>query len=118
MNLSISTGSFPSRWKTAQVTPLFKNGSREDTGNYRPISALPVLSKVLERHVAITLSDHLHRFDLMYNLQSAFRENYSTETALITLTDKLLFNMDNEVVIGLTFVDFKKAFDMINHELL
>ena len=49
MILSICTGSFPSRWKTAQVTPLFKNGSREDTGNYRPISVLPVLSKVLER---------------------------------------------------------------------
>ena len=109
MNLSISTGCFPSRWKTAQVTPLFKNGSREDTGNYRPISVLPVLSKVLERHVAIALSDHLHRFDLMCNLQSAFREKHSTETALIKLADKLLFNMDDDMVTGLTFVDFKKA---------
>ena len=103
MNLSISTGSFPSTWKTAQVTPLFKNGSREDTGNYRPISVVPILSKVLERHVAIALSDHLHSFDLMSNLQSAFRENHSTETALITLTDKLLFNMDNDMVTGLRY---------------
>jgi len=52
MNLFISTGSFPSTWKTAQVTALFKNGSREDTANYRAISVSPVLSKVLERHVA------------------------------------------------------------------
>ena len=118
MNLFISTGCFPSTWKTAQVTPLFKNGSCGDTGNYRPISVLPVLSKVLERHVAIALSDHLHGHDLMYNLQSAFRENHSTETALIKLTDKLLFNMDNDMVTGLTFVDVKKAFDVINPELL
>ena len=68
------------------------DGSGEDTGNYRPISALPVLSKVLERHVAVALGDHLHRFVLMYNLQSASHENHSTETALIKSTDKLLFN--------------------------
>jgi len=54
----------------------------------------------------------------MYNLQSAFRDNHSTKTAFIKLTDKLLFNMDNDMVTGLTFVDVKKAFDAINHELL
>ena len=118
MNLSISTGCFPSTWKTAQVTPLFKSGSREDTSNYRPISVLPVLSKILERHVATSICKHLHSYDLLYNLQSAFRPNHSTETALIKLTDELLFNMDNNMVTGLAFVDFRKAFDVINHELL
>ena len=118
MNHSISTGCIPSTWKTAQVTPLFKNGSREDTSNYRPISVLPVLSKILERHVATSLCNHLHNYDLLYNLQSAFRPNHSTETALIKLTDELLFDMDNDRVTGLAFVDFRKAFDVINHELL
>ena len=118
MNLSISTGCFPSTWKTAQVTPLFKSGSREDTSNYRPISVSPVLSKILERHVATSLCKHLHSYDLLCNLQSAFRPNHSTETALIKLTDELLFNMDNDMVTGLAFVDFRKAFDVINHELL
>jgi len=61
---------------------------------------------------------HLHSYDLLYNLQSAFRPNHSTETALIKLTDELLFNMDNDMVTGLAFVDFRKAFDVINHELL
>ena len=118
MNLSISTGCFPSTWKTAQVTPLFKSGSCEDTSNYQPISVLPVLLKILERHVATSLCKHLHSYDLLYNLQSAFRPNHSMETALIKLTDELLFNMDNDMVTGLAFVDFRKAFDVINHELL
>ena len=55
---------------------------------------------------------------MLYNLQSAFRPNHSTETALIKLSDELLFNMDNDMVTGLAFVDFRKAFDVINHKLL
>ena len=73
---------------------------------------------ILERHVATSLCRNLHSFDLLYKLQSAFRPNHSTETALIKLTDELLFNMDNDMVTGLAFVDFRKAFDVINHELL
>ena len=85
MNLSITTGCFPSTLKIAQVTPLFKSGSREDTSNYRPISVLPVLLKILEQHVATSLCKHLHSYDLLYNLQSAFCPNHSTKTALIKL---------------------------------
>ena len=77
-----------------------------------------VLSKILERRVATSLCKHLHSNDLLCNLQSAFRPNHSTETALIKLTDELLFNMDNDMMTGLAFVDFRKAFDVINHELL
>ena len=72
MNLSISTGCCPSTWKTTQVTPLFKNGSREDTSNYRPISVLPVLSKILERHVATSLCKYLHSYDLITTFSQLF----------------------------------------------
>ena len=65
MNFSISSECFPSTWKTTQVTPLFKSGSREDTSNHRPISVLPVLSKILEHHVATSLCKHLHSYDLL-----------------------------------------------------
>ena len=72
MNLSISTGSFPSTWKTAQFTPLFKNGSREDTSNYRPISVLLVLSKILKRLVATSLCEYLHSYDLLTTFRQFF----------------------------------------------
>ena len=81
------------------------------------ISVLAVISKILERHIATSLSTYLHSYDLLYNLQSAFQPDHTTEleTALIKLTDELLFTMDNNMVTGLAFVSFKKAFNVINH---
>ena len=66
INLSLQTGSVPSAWKTAKVIPVFKNGNRTDTDNYRPISALPVMSKILERVVHKQLMDHLERNSLLF----------------------------------------------------
>ena len=82
------------------------------------ISVLAVISKILERHIATSLSTYLHSYDLLYNLQSAFQPDHTTETALIKLTDELLFDMDNNMVTGLAFVSFRKAFNVINHWLL
>ena len=79
------------------------------------MSVLAVISKILERHIATSLSTYLHSYDLLYNLQSAFQPDHTTETALIKLTDELLFNMDNNMVTGLAFVNFRKAFNVINH---
>ena len=118
MNISIDSSVFPSVWKTALVAPLHKDGPRDDVNNYRPIAVLPVLSKILERHVTKSLTNYLNENNLIFTYQSAFRENHSTETALIQLTDNLLFNMDNEKVTGMISIDFKKAFDLVNHEIL
>ncbi|CAB4039687.1 Hypothetical predicted protein [Paramuricea clavata] len=118
MNYSISSGTFPIKWKTAKVTPLHKSGSRDDADNYRPISILPVISKVLEKHVATSFYKYLQDHNLLYKFQSGFRANHSTETALINLVDELFFNMDDDKVTCLTFIDFKKAFDLINHKTL
>ena len=79
------------------------------------MSVLAVISKILERHIATSLSTYLHSYDLLYNLQSAFQPDHTTEMALIKLTDELLFNMDNNMVTGLAFVNFRKAFNVINH---
>ena len=118
MNISLKSGIFPKRWKTAKVTPLFKSGEHDDVNNYRPISVLPVLSKILERHDHIHLYDYLKDNNMLYARQSGFRKYHSTETALIRIVDQLLFNLDNNRVSGLVLVDYSKAFDMVDHEML
>ena len=118
LNLSISKNSFPNQWKIAKVTPLHKGGARNDINNYRPIAVLPILSKILEKHVASSLSVFVRHNNLLYELQSAFRSGHSTETALIRLKDQILENMDNDEVTGLVFIVLRKAFDVIDHELL
>ena len=110
LNLSISTNSFPNHWKIAKVTPLHKGGARNDINNYRPISVLPVLSKILERHVSSSLSVFLRDNNLLYELQSAFRSGHSTETAVIRLKDQILKKMDNDEVTGSGFYRFPKSF--------
>ena len=119
LNYCLSAQTFPTIWKIAKVTPVFKgNGSSNDKNNYRPISVLPILSKVLEKHICDHLRNFLKENDLFHPLQSGFRKSHSTETALIQLVDQLLFNLDNDKVTGLVFIDYKKAFDLIDHKLL
>ena len=117
-NLSLQNGYFPRKGKIARVTPLYKNGTRDNKNNYRPISVLSMLSKLLEKHVAQAYMKYLEQNGLLYHLQSAFREGYFTETALIKITDQILFNLDSDEVTALIFVNFKKAFDVVDHELL
>ena len=118
INISFSTGKFPTRWKTANVTPLFKHGAASDPSNYRPISVLPVVSKVIKRHMHNSLYAFLMDNNLLYSRQSGFRRMYSTETALIKLVDELLFGLDDNHVCGMVLVDYQKAFDMVDHKLL
>ena len=110
LNLSISTNSFPNHWKIAEVTPLHKGAAWNDSNNYRPIPILPILSKILEKNVASSLSFFLRDNKSLYELQSAFRSGHSTETALIRLTDQILKNMDNDEVTGSGFYRFPKSF--------
>ncbi|KAL9956690.1 hypothetical protein ACROYT_G038209 [Oculina patagonica] len=117
-NCSFDTSVFPQRWKTAKVTPLFKGGDTESVNNYRPISVLPVLSKVIERHVHDSLYGYLMDNNLIYSKQSGFRKRHSTETALIGIIDELLFNLDNDRVSGMILIDYCKAFDMVDHSIL
>ena len=118
INLSFSLNQFPKHWKTARITPIFKNGNQTEVTNYRPISVLPILSKIAERHVNNALYWFLCDKDLIYPRQSGFRTKHSTETALINIIDDLLFNLDNNCVSGMVMVDYRKAFDMVDHTLL
>ena len=83
------------------------------------ISVLPVLSKIIERHVHDHLSEYLNVHDLIYKNQSGFRKQYSTETALAYIVDTLLFNLDKNHINGMVIlIDYKKAFDMVDHVTL
>ena len=117
-NHSINNSIFPTKWKEAKVTPLHKSGPHDDVNNYRPISILPILSKVLEKHVHDSLSEYLQEFSLLHKTQSGFRTQHSCETALINMIDSWLNAMDKGKIIGVVLVDFKKAFDLVDHQIL
>ena len=119
INHCIETCTFPSQWKIAKVKPLFKNqGNKQDIQNYRPISILPILSKVFERHIFNAVNTYLTENSFLYRFQSGFRKNHSTDTALLFLLDQVLLDLDKNNVSGLVFVDYSKAFDLINHDIL
>ena len=118
LNLSITTGIFPDSFKKAKITPCFKKGDKSDMSNYRPISVLPLLSKLLERHVAENLKSYLNEFDLLYERQSGFRANHSCETALTAIVDDWLTAIDNNEIVGTVLLDLSKAFDLVSHSLL
>ena len=117
-NLSISSNTFPKLWKIAKVTPLHKKDTKDDPNNYRPISILPVLSKLLERHVADHLFEFLTSHDLLSTRQSGFRPKHSCETALHLMVDDWVGHMFKNELVGVLYIDFCKAFDLVNHGLL
>lgn len=117
-NCSLRTGIFPDEWKSARVTPVFKNGSRSDLNNYRPISILPMIAKVFEKIIYDQLYKYLSINNLLSNCQSGFRALHSTVTSLLNSTDNWRFNIDRGKINGVVFVDLKKAFDTVNHAIL
>ncbi len=94
INTSIVTGKFPSAWKHATVISIFKNDDRSDVNNYRPVSLVPILSKILEKIESQQLSNFLQSNNLIANSQNGFRLKLSTETALLTFTNTIYSNMD------------------------
>ena len=118
-NMSIQQSVFPNAFKCARVVPLYKgSGSVNDILNYRPISILPGLSTILEKHVYSTLNDYLSCNNLILENQSGFRKTHSCQTALITLTDDLINNIDDDFLNGVLLLDLSKAFDIVHHEIL
>ena len=118
LNNCISNGIFPADFKKANVTHIFKGGDKSDPNNYRPISILPTVSKIFERHVANQLKNFLEKTGVLYSHQSGFREKHSCQKALIHLINTWLRDIDKGNVIGSVFLDFRKAFDLVDHEIL
>jgi hypothetical protein len=118
VNLSILTETVPDDLKHARVTPIFKKGSRLDAGNYRPVSVLNILSKILERAVCTQLNGYLNDKGLLYDFQSGFRNKYSTDTCLLGLTDYVRTEISKGNLVGMILIDLQKAFDTVNHTIL
>ena len=118
INLSIKLSCFPDEAKIAKVKPLFKKGSRLDPKNYRPISLLPILSKIFERIVHDQTQFYFEENNLFYKLQSGFRKNHSTNFCLSYLNDKVRRGFDTQKFTGMILIDLQKAFDTIDHSIL
>ena len=120
INKSLSSGTVPSGMKSAHVRPLLKKAGLdpENLKNYRPVSNLTYLSKLLERVVASRLEHHLSTNHLYNKMQSAYRKSHSTETALLKVTSDILEAIDSGSSCVLVLLDLSTAFDTIDHSIL
>jgi len=118
VNLSLKTGVVPSMCKKARVTPLHKSGDKSDPNNYRPISILPFIGKIIEYFVSVQITDYMEDNHLFTRHQFGFRKNHSTNYLMFDLFDELYKNKSKHHKPGIIFLDIKKAFDTVDHGIL
>ena len=117
-NLSILLSTFPKKCKTAKLKPLFKKGSRTECKNYRPISLLPLVSKIIEKVIHNQVDSFLRSHNIIYKYQSGFRTSHSTNSCLSYLSNKVQNGFEEGNLTGMILIDLQKAFDTIDHEIL
>ena len=118
MNISFSTGTFPDLLKVARVVPVYKGGEKTDPNNYRPISILPIISKIFERIAHTQLQKYFDNHNLLTDCQYGFRKGRSTTKAVLDNLQYIYENLDIGSTVISVFLDFSKAFDCIDHEIL
>ena len=117
--LSLTEGLFPNSEKMALIKPCLKGKlDHQILNSYRPISNLSFLSKIIEQVVLSQLNEHLSRVGILSDHQSAYRKNYSAETALCAVVNNDLMNMDEGKCSVLVLLDLSAAFDTVVHDLL
>ena len=117
-NLCIQDGIFPDKLKISEVIPIFKKGDNQDLTNHRPISLLSPFSKLLERHIHTEITNWINKYNLLTPYQYGFRKNSSTEQAITQIAEEISENMQNGYTTCTVFLDFRKAFDTIDHQIL
>ena len=118
-NLSLYHGLIPSDWKVARITPIYKRkGLKSDASNYRPISIVPTISKIIEKSVKSQIMTHLISNNLLSPSQSAYLPKHSTQTALHYIIDTCMQNIDKGFINLVCCLDLSKGFDVLNHDLL
>ena len=118
INLSFSVGKFPTILKLGQILPFHKRDDKSNCNNYRPISLISNLSKIIEKIVYSRLYLFLEQEELLYSRQFGFCSNHSTTDALIDITEKIKEACDNKLYSCGVFLDLQKAFDTVNHNIL
>ena len=116
-NICIERNIFRTALKNTKVIPLPKTNDLSDPSNYRPISLLPVISKPLERHIHKLLLQYLENNKLIHQYQSGFCPIHSCHIALTRLCDGWLLAINSSDIVGTIFLDFKKAFDLVDHSI-
>ena len=112
----MSVGKLPKEWKLSNITPIPKSGSSSNVTNYRPISLLSLVSKVLERCIYNRLIEHIG--EKLHHLQFGFLKGKSTTSQLLQVLHDIGNKLDNKCQVDTLYLDFAKAFDKVNHELL
>ena len=115
---SIEKGEFSTHLKMARATPIVEEGEKSSKVIYPPISVLPVVSRLFEKLVYNQLYEYLNTNSLLSSSQSGFRAMHSTTTALLEFTDDWYSGLDLGKNVGVVYVDLKKAFDTVDHEIL
>ena len=118
INRSLSSGVVPQEWKRAIVTPIPKKRNTTGLSDFRPISVLPIFSKIMECVVQFQVIDHLLLNGLLSPYQSGFRPGYSTQDVLHHVLDAWLEHLDNHKCVGAIFLDLARAFDCVDHIVL
>ena len=108
----------PQSWKMAQIVPIHKDGSREEVGNYRPVSLTSTILKVMERIICRQIANFLTDCGIISNSQHGFRSKRSCTTNLLSFLDEITRRLDRGEDVEVAYLDFRKAFDSVNHRLL
>lgn len=117
-NISMSSGVFPNCFKIARVVPIHKSNSVHNVENYRPISILSSVSKILEKIVEVRLDSYLDVNSVITKNQFGFRKKRSTENAVMSVVNEIVFGLGAEMSVSVVFLDFAKAFDSVPHDIL
>ena len=118
LNQALRYSEFPDSWGCSIVTPIPKDGDFLDPGNWRPISQMPLTGRLLEKAVHTQLVYYMKSIGLLHKNQHGFRAGKSTGSAIFQYIKDLFTGLDNDSVTGAIYIDYKKAFDTVSHDIL